>query len=66
MIARIESNRNRPLLHEACVLFHRLEAVTAAWDHAKALASYPTADTLLDQRNALVREIAARLTGGAS
>ncbi len=65
MIARIESHRNRPPLREACILFHRLEAVTAAWEHAKALAAYPTADALLDQRNALVREIAARLTGGA-
>jgi len=57
MIARIESHRKRPLLNEACVLFHRLATITSAWEHARALGNYPLADVLLADRDALVARI---------
>lgn len=61
MIARIESRRQCPPLNEACVTYHRLEALTAAWGNARALGNYPTADLLLVERNALLQQIAHRV-----
>lgn len=44
-------------------LWHELERITAAWEHARALARYPLADMLLARRTALLAQIARRQCG---
>lgn len=57
MITRTESKRKSVALPAVCVAFHKLEAVTTAWEQARTLAHYPLADILLAERNVLMEEI---------
>lgn len=60
MITRIESKRKSVALPAVCIASHKLEAVTTAWEQARALAHYPLADILLAERNVLMEEISRR------